>query len=125
MLNRTLICAVMAMALLSYGLWQKARLEKTRRVHAQELADARQNAISALTQMQKNYERRLRQQSAARQRIERARTRAIIQIEKGKTDGPEDYRRWAGQRLPDVVIERLRRLPEERTAGDALPDATP
>ncbi len=133
-MRQVLICGGIALSLLLYGLWQKSQrlelatqLEKERAEWAQAKSAARQQAIDALQAMQRVYEKRLREQAKARAAIEQERTRAIMQIEKGKENGPQDYRNWAIQPLPDVVVKRLRQLPEERAAAGhhGLPDTTP
>lgn len=131
---RLIACAGVVLSFLLYGLWQKSarmeavsQLEKERKEWAQATSDARQQAISALQQMQANYERSLRQQAKARAAIEQERARVITQIEEGKENGPQDYRRWARQPLPAVVIKRLRQLPQERAAAGhyGVPKAKP
>ncbi len=133
-MKRLLICGGIAMSLLLWGLWQKsqrlelaAQLEQERKEWAQAKSSARQQAIDALQAMQRVYEKRLRQQAKARAAIEQERTKVITQIEEGKENGPQDYRRWAVQPLPDVVIDRLRQLPQKRTAAGhhSLSDTTP
>lgn len=133
-MRQVLICGGIALSLLLYGLWQKsqrleltARLEKERKEWAQAKSQARQQAIDALQAMQRVYEQRLRQQAKARAAIEQERAKVITQIEEGKENGPQDYRNWARQPLPAVVIERLRQLPQERAAAGhhRLPDTTP
>ena len=133
-MKQILICGGLALSLLLWGLWQKsqrlelaARLEKERAEWARAKSAARQQAIDALQAMQRVYEKRLREQAKARAAIEQERAKVITQIEEGKTNGPQDYRNWAVQPLPDVVVKRLRQLPEERaaTGHHRLPDTTP
>ena len=133
-MSRLYICIGITFSLLLWGLWQNAQrndlaaqLEKERKEWAQATSDARQQAISALQQMQANYERRLRQQAKARAAIEHERAHVITQIEEGKENGPHDYRRWARQPLPAVVVKRLRQLPQERAATGhyGVPQAKP
>ena len=133
-MRQVLICCGIALSLLLYGLWQKSQrlelaiqLEKERKEWAQAKSAARQQAIDALQAMQRVYEKRLQEQAKARAAIEQEHTRAIMQIEKGKENGPQDYRNWARQPLPAVVIDRLRQLPEERaaTGHHGLSETTP
>ena len=133
-MKRLPICAGLVFSLLLWCLWQKsqrlevvAQLEKERKAWAQAKSQARQQAIDALQAMQRVYEKRLQEQAKARATIEQERTQIITQIEEGKTNGPEDYRNWARQPLPDVVVKRLHQLPQERTATGhhRLPKTTP
>ena len=133
-MKQAFVCAGLVFSLLIYCLWQKsqrlelaAQLEKERKEWAQAKANAKQQAIDALQAMQAVYEKRLRQQAKARAAIEQERAKAITQIEKGKIDGPEDYKRWARQPLPAIVIDRLRQLSQERAAAGhhRLSETTP
>ncbi|WP_294948575.1 hypothetical protein [Sulfurivirga sp.] len=133
MMIRAMVCTGVVFSLLFWALLEKsqhaeatAMLERERAAWERARIEAHRKAVAALEQMQVNYERRLRQQARARAAIEQERARVIMQIEEGKDNGPEDYRRWARQPLPAVVIDRLRQLPEERAAAGhhRLPDTT-
>lgn len=133
-MTRILVCGSITLSLLLFGLHQKsqrlilaAQLEKERVEWEKARSEAREQAVHALQAMQRVYEKRLREQARARADINQKHDEAIIQIEEGRKNGPQDYRSWAGQSLPDVVIERLRKLPEERTAAGhhGLPHTTP
>lgn len=133
-MRQMLICGGIALSLLLYGLWQKsqqlklaAHLEQERKEWAQANANARKQAIDALQTMQRVYEKRMREQAKARAAIEQERAEVITQIEESKEDGPQDYRNWAVQPLPAVVVDRLRQLPEERatTGHHRLSETTP
>ena len=133
-MRQVLICCGIALSLLLYGLWQKSQrlelaiqLEKERKEWAQAKSQARQQAIDALQAMQRVYEKRLQEQAKARAAIEQERAEVITQIEEGKENGPQDYRNWAVQPLPDVVVKRLRQLSQERaaTGHHRLPETSP
>ena len=114
-------CAVIFLALISYGLWQKSQAQKAITDLAQAHqswsdanAKAKTQAIQALQAMQQHYEAQLKAQMQAKVNIERKRTAALQQIERGKKYGTKDYRHWAVQPLPDAVVKRLQQLPKER-----------
>ena len=133
-MKQAFVCAAFVFTLLIFGFYQKvqyaelaAQLEKERAEWAQAKSQARQQAIDALQAMQRVYEKRLQEQAKARAAIEQERAKVITQIEEGKENGPQDYRNWAVQPLPDVVVKRLRQLPEERaaTGHHGLSETTP
>ena len=77
------------------------------------MADADRKVIRKLEALRERYAQELRDIQAAKKSVTTEYEHAVLAIhDKAKKD--EEYRAWAEQPIPAIVIKRLQQLPETR-----------